>query len=297
MNEESVMRSGEVQENSFLKKLNDFSELVMFKHSVFSLPFIFIAMLVASDGWFGWKLLFLGTLAAVTARNFAMGVNRYLDRDIDILNPRTKNRPSVDGRVNNRQMLFFIIVNAVLFVAIAYFINTLALQLSVPILLVLAAYTIFKRFSAAAHLILGVSLGLAPIAGVVAVTGEVSIWSLYLAAGVMFWVAGFDLLYSLQDIEFDKANGLHSIPSRFGAKNTMHIAKLFHFLAVLLWLGFVIHAHLGLWAYLSVFFAAIMLSYEHYLVNKDFRKIDKAFFTVNGYLGFLFLFLIIVEVM
>ena len=296
MNEELEMRNEELTKNMFLKKLNDFSELVMFKHSVFSLPFIFIAMLVAADGWFGWKLLFLGTLAAVSARNFAMGVNRYLDRDIDILNPRTKGRPSVDGRVSNTQMVLFIIVNALIFIGVAYFINTLAFQLSVPILLVLGAYTLFKRFSALAHLILGVSLGLAPIAGVVAVSGEITLWSVYLALGVMFWVAGFDLLYSLQDMAFDKANDLHSIPSRFGAKKTMRIARVFHLLAILFWVSFVAAAHLGIWAQLAVLFAAVMLTYEHYLVNKDFTKIDRAFFTVNGYLGFVFLIFIILEV-
>jgi len=281
----------------FFKKLNDFSELVMFKHSVFSLPFIFIAMLVAADGWFGWRLLLLGTLAAVTARNFAMGVNRYLDRDIDILNPRTKNRPSVDGRVSNGQMLGFIVLNALLFILVAYLVNALAFKLSAPILLVLAAYTLFKRFSAAAHLILGVSLGLAPIAGVVAVSGEITLWSVYLAIGVMFWVAGFDLLYSLQDIEFDKAHDLHSVPSRFGAKNTMRIAKVFHLFAILFWALFVHTAGLGLWAALAVLFSALMLAYEHYIVNKDFTKIDRAFFTVNGYLGFVFLIFIILEVL
>ena len=268
----------------------------MFKHSVFSLPFIFIAMLVAADGWFGWRLLVLGTVAAVSARNFAMGVNRYLDRDIDILNPRTKNRPSVDGRVSNTQMVLFIIVNALIFIGIAYLINDLAFELSVPILLVLGAYTLFKRFSALAHLILGVSLGLAPIAGVVAVSGEITAWSVWLAIGVMFWVAGFDLLYSLQDIEFDKANNLHSIPSKFGARKTMLIARVFHLLALFFWVSFVLSAQLGIWAKMAILFAAVMLTYEHYLVNKDFTKIDRAFFTVNGYLGFVFLFFIILEV-
>jgi len=286
-----------------LKKVfADFSELVMFKHSVFSLPFIFIAMIVASyldsgSGWFGWKLLFLGTLAAVSARNFAMGVNRYLDRDVDILNPRTKGRPSVDGRVSHAQMLGFIVINALLFIVVAYFVNTLAFQLSIPILMVLGAYTLFKRFSALAHLILGLSLGLAPIAGVVAVSGEITAWSVYLALGVMFWVAGFDLLYSLQDMAFDKANGLHSIPSKFGAKNTMWIARFFHLLAIVLWTMFVMQADLGTWAQMAVLFSAIMLTYEHYLVNKDFTKIDKAFFTVNGYLGFMFILFIIIEVL
>ena len=273
----------------------------MFKHSVFSLPFIFIAMLVASymetgSGWFGWRLFFLGVFAAVTARNFAMGVNRYLDRDIDRLNPRTQGRPSADGRVSHRQMLGFIAINALLFIVVAYYVNTLALQLSVPILMILAVYTLFKRFSALAHLVLGVSLGLAPIAGVVAVSGEITLWSFYLATGVMFWVAGFDLLYSLQDIEFDKAHKLHSIPSRFGVQKTMWIARLFHLCAVIFWLAFVQTSGLGIYAKVAVVFSAMMLMYEHYIVNKDFSKIDKAFFTVNGYLGFVFLILIIMEV-
>lgn len=273
----------------------------MFKHSVFSLPFIFIAMIVASyhqsgSGWFGWKLLVLGVLAAVSARNFAMGVNRYLDRDIDILNPRTKGRPSVDGRVSKVQMLGFIIVNALLFILVAYFVNALAFKLAIPILIVLAGYTLFKRFSSLAHLVLGISLGLAPIAGVVAVSEMITLWSVLLALGVMFWVAGFDLLYSLQDMAFDKANGLHSIPSKFGAQNTMYIARAFHMLAVAFWVGFVLNAELGSWAQGAVVFSAIMLAYEHYLVSKDFTKIDRAFFIVNGYLGFVFMLFIMIEV-
>ncbi len=278
-------------------KLANFSELVMFQHSIFSLPFIFIAMVVAKDGWFGWKLFFLGLVAAVSARNFAMGVNRYLDRDIDALNPRTKNRPSVDGRVSNSGMIIFILLNALIFIAIAFLINDLAFKLSVPILMVLGAYTIFKRFSALAHIILGVSLGLAPIAGVVAVLNDITLWSLYLALGVMFWVAGFDLLYSLQDMEFDKANNLHSIPSKYGAKKTMLIARVFHLLTLIFWSAFIILAFLNIWGVVAIIASAIMLGYEHYLVSKDFSKIDKAFFTVNGYLGFIFLILIIIGVL
>ncbi len=282
---------------NFKTKLANLAEMVMFKHSIFSLPFIFIAMTVSSNGWFGWKLFFLGILAAITARNFAMGVNRYLDRDIDILNPRTKDRPSVDGRISKITMLGFIIVNGLGFVLVAYFINTLAFQLSFSILLILGGYSVFKRFSALAHIILGISLGLAPIAGVVAVLAEVTPWSLYLSAGVTFWVAGFDLLYSLQDIEFDKEHGLHSIPSKYGANNTMLIAKIFHTLTIVFWILFVISANLGIFAQLAVILSTIMLAYEHYLVNKDFTKIDRAFFTVNGYLGIMFLVLIILEVL
>ena len=280
-----------------MDKLSNFSELVMFQHSIFSLPFIFIAMLVAADGWFGWKLLFLGAIAAVSARNFAMGVNRYLDRDIDVLNPRTKNRPSVDGRVSEKSMQLFIAGNALLFIVTAYFINTLALALSVPILIVLGAYTYFKRFSASAHLILGVSLGLAPIAGAVAVLGTIPLWSVYLAVGVMFWVAGFDLLYSLQDIEFDRENGLHSIPAKLGVKKTMMISRFFHLLAVVFWGLFVAPSGIGSYGVLAVIVSALLLGYEHYLVSDNPQKIDKAFFTVNGYLGFVFLLFVIFGVL
>ncbi len=291
------VREDNVGLKEFKKKLRDFSELVMFQHSVFSLPFIFVAMVVAAHGWFGWRLLILGVLAAVTARNYAMGVNRYLDRDIDALNPRTQNRPSVDGRVSGAQMLAFIALNALGFVAVAWAINDLALKLSIPILIILGAYTLFKRFSSLAHIVLGLSLGLAPIAGAVAVLDAIPPWSLALAAGVTFWVAGFDLLYSLQDMEFDRTHGLHSIPSRLGPQRTMNLAALFHLLTLLFWELFVRSAGLGAWAQAAVLFSALMLGYEHWLVRKDFTQIDRAFFTVNGYLGFLFFALIVLDLL
>ena len=281
--------------NKLLKLLNDFNELVMFKHSIFSLPFIFIAMVVAASGWFGWSLLLLGTLAALTARNFAMGFNRYLDRDIDALNPRTINRPSVDGRINANQMLAFTLLNGIGFIVVAYFVNPLAFDLAIPILIIVGSYSYFKRFSALAHIILGVSLGLAPIAGVVAVSETITLWSVYLAIGVLFWVAGFDLLYSLQDIEVDKKLGLHSIPSKYGAKKTMLFSKIMHVLTIIFWSLFVISAELGLFGYLAILVSAIMLTYEHIIVNRDFTKIDKAFFTINGYLGIIFFILIILD--
>ena len=268
----------------------------MFKHSIFSLPFIFIAMIVAADGWFGIYLLIMGTLAALSARNFAMGFNRYLDRDIDALNPRTINRPSVDGRVSPAQMFYFTMLNALIFIAVAYFVNPLAFYLAVPIILVIGSYSYFKRFSSLAHIILGISLGLAPIAGVVAVSETITLWSIYLSIGVMFWVAGFDLLYSLQDIEVDKELGLHSIPSKFGPKKTMVFSKIMHLMTIIFWTLFVIEAELGLFAFIAIIISSIMLSYEHYLVNKDFTKIDKAFFTVNGYLGIVFFVLIVLDI-
>ena len=277
------------------KKLQAFNELVMFEHSIFSLPFIFIAMIVAADGWFGTFLLIMGIFAAVSARNFAMGLNRFADRDIDALNPRTASRPNVDGRLDASSILIFTIVNAIVFIAVAYIINPLAFKLSIPILFVLGSYSYFKRFSSLAHIVLGISLGLAPIAGVVAVLAEVTPWSVMLSLGVIFWVAGFDLLYSLQDMDFDKANNLHSIPSKYGSDATLMLSALFHILTVVFWSMFVWMSGLGTFAIIAVVMSAIMLGYEHYLVRKDFTKIDRVFFTVNGYLGIAFFILIILD--
>lgn len=277
------------------KLLHDLNELVMFKHSIFSLPFIFIAMIVSADGWFGWKLFFLGILAAVTARNFAMGFNRYADIDIDKDNPRTANRPSVDGRLNKQTILAFTIANAIGFVVVAFFINSLAFWLSFPILVILGGYSLFKRFSSMAHLVLGLSLGLAPIAGVVAVEGTITMWSVFLSIGVMFWVAGFDLLYSLQDMEYDQEIKLHSIPSVYGAPCTLFLSKIFHALTILFWIFFASLSNVGAFVWIAVAASAVILYFEHVIVNRDFTKIDKVFFTLNGYLGIMFLIFVILD--
>jgi len=278
-----------------IQKAKDFNELVMFEHSIFSLPFILVAMVVAADGWFGFWLLLLGVLAALSARNFAMGVNRYADRDIDAKNPRTASRPNVDGRLDPSSILVFIGVNAFVFIIVAYMVNSLAFSLSIPILLVLASYSYFKRFSSLAHIILGLSLGLAPIAGVVAVSADIPLWSVLLSLGVLFWVAGFDLLYSLQDMDFDKESGLYSIPSRFGAEATLFISALFHGLSVVFWLLFVWAAGLGLVAFIAALGSAAVLAYEQKLVRRDFTQIDRAFFTLNGYLGIAFFAMIVLD--
>ena len=286
--------------NKVWARLHDINELIMFKHSVFSLPFIFIAMVVyakelSNTPWFGWNLLILGLLAAVSARNFAMGFNRFADRDIDKENPRTQSRPSVDGRIGSTNMKLFIALNAGIFIFVAYMINDLAFYLSVPILLILGGYSLFKRFSPYAHLVLGLSLGLAPIAGVVAVGEHIPLWALLLSLGVMYWVAGFDLLYSLQDMEYDRQNGLFSIPSKLGGEATFFISRLFHAQTILFWLLFVFTAQLGFLAYLGVLVSAGFLWMEHRIVVKDFSKIDRAFFTLNGYLGIVFFIFILID--
>ncbi|MBX7491397.1 menaquinone biosynthesis prenyltransferase MqnP [Helicobacter turcicus] len=279
----------------FLQKVRDFRELVMFEHSIFSMPFIFIAMITATQGWFGFKLLLFGVIASISARNFAMAFNRFVDRKFDGTNPRTKGRPSVDGRISPKAMLLFIVVNALIFIAMAYAINPLCFYLSFPILIILASYSLMKRFSSAAHLVLGLSLGLAPIAGVVAVSGEIPLWSVYLCIGVSFWVAGFDLLYALQDIEHDKKEGLYSVPSVFGVQKTLWISRIFHTLTLIFWALFVKEANFGLWMWIGFVVAVAALCFEQYLVSKHFRNIPRAFFTINGYLGIAFLGFCIVD--
>ena len=285
-----------------IKKLKDIAELIVFKHSVFALPFIFVAMIVASkiengSAWFGFKLLILGTICAVSARNFAMAFNRYQDEDIDKLNPRTASRPSVDGRIGKGNMQLFIAANALIFIICAYFVNSLAFWLSFPILAVLGGYSLFKRFSELAHLVLGLSLGLAPIAGVVAVSATIPLWSVLLCLGVTFWVAGFDLLYSLQDMKFDQENKIFSIPAISGDKATLFLSAIFHALAFILWLLFAWAAGLGAMAFFGIVVSGVILFFEHRIVRRDFSKIDRAFFTLNGYLGILFFIFVWISVL
>lgn len=275
------------------RQIKDFSELVSFEHTIFSSSFILIAMVVASMQvygipWCGWEKFILCILALVSARNFAMGFNRFKDRDIDINNARTNKRPSVDGRIKLSALVLFNVCNAGIFVLVSYYINMLAFSLSVPFLLILAFYSYTKRFSALAHWVLGVCLGLAPIAGVIAIMGEIPLWSVFLSCGVLFWVAGFDLLYSIQDIEFDKANHLHSIPAYFGIEKTLWISRFCHICAIGFWSAFVYQANLSVLAYIGLGISALMLCYEQYLVSVHIKHIPKAFFVTNGYLGIIF---------
>ncbi|MCR6570999.1 4-hydroxybenzoate polyprenyltransferase [Campylobacter insulaenigrae] len=286
----------------YKNKIKDILDLIVFKHSIFALPFLFVSMFVASvmlnnSTWIGFKALFLGVICAVSARNFAMAVNRLMDEDIDRNNPRCANRPSVDGRIGKSSILLFIILNAIIFVLSSYFINKLAFALSLPVLFILAIYSAFKRFSSLAHLVLGFCLGLAPIAGSVIILGKIEIYSVILCLGVTFWTAGFDLLYALQDMDYDKKVGLHSIPAKFGSEATLFLSAFCHVLAVLFWFLFVWVAPTGNIAFAGVIVSALILFLEHKIVRKNFSKIDKAFFTLNGYLSIIFFIFIWVDLL
>lgn len=283
-------------------KIKDILELVVFKHSIFALPFLLSAMIVASklkndSVWFGFSALILGIICAVSARNFAMATNRLMDEDIDKDNPRCKDRPNISGRIGKMSVWGFILVNALVFIVCSYFINPLAFYLSFSVLFLLAFYSAFKRFSSLAHLVLGFCLGLAPVAGSIIVLGEIHLFSVILCLGVTFWTAGFDLLYSLQDMEYDKKVGLHSVPAKFGANATLFISTFCHFLATLFWLLFVWVAPLGGLAFFGVLICGAILMAEHLIVRKNFAHIDRAFFTLNGYLSVVFFIFVLVDLL
>ncbi|EAH9986955.1 4-hydroxybenzoate polyprenyltransferase [Campylobacter upsaliensis] len=283
-------------------KMKDILELVVFKHSIFALPFLLSAMIVASklkndSVWFGFSALILGIICAVSARNFAMATNRLMDEDIDKDNPRCKDRPNISGRIGKMSVWGFILVNALVFIVCSYFINPLAFYLSFSVLFLLAFYSAFKRFSSLAHLVLGFCLGLAPVAGSIIVLGEIHLFSVILCLGVTFWTAGFDLLYSLQDMEYDKKVGLHSVPAKFGANATLFISAFCHFLATLFWLLFVWVAPLGGLAFFGVLICGAILMAEHLIVRKNFAHIDRAFFTLNGYLSVVFFIFVLVDLL
>lgn len=292
--------------NVFVTKIKDILDLIVFKHSVFALPFLFASMAVAykianEQGFANApslaKAIILGIIAAVSARNFAMATNRLMDEDIDKDNPRCANRPNISGRIGKKAVLCFIIINALIFVAVCFFINSLAFKLSFGVLFVLAIYSAFKRFCVLVHLVLGFCLGLAPIAASVLVLNEIHIYSVILCLGVMFWTAGFDLLYALQDMEYDKKAKLHSIPAKFGKKATFFISALFHLLAVVFWLLFAYVSGLSIIAYIGICISGVILFFEHKIVRKNFAQIDKAFFTLNGYLSIIFFIFIGIDVL
>lgn len=287
--------------NDFYQKLKYVLELIVFKHSIFALPFLFVSLfsssiLVNQTSWFGFKILIFGVLCAVCARNYAMACNRLFDADIDIHNPRTKNRPSVDGRVGKSFVVLFIISNAVLFVLFAWILSTIAFYLSFLVLILLASYSIFKRFSPLAHIVLGLCLGFACIGADIIVSQNVHIYSILLCFGVCFWTAGFDVLYSIMDAEFDKNHGLFSIPSIFGVQTSLFLSAFFHVLAVLFWLLFAYSLNLGNFMYIGILICAVLLMYEQIIVRKNYDKIEKAFFDVNGFVSIVFLLFFLIDI-
>ncbi|WP_297553871.1 4-hydroxybenzoate octaprenyltransferase [uncultured Alistipes sp.] len=264
-----------------------YASLVRFAHTIFAMPFALMAFVHAAvtepgatcTPWLLAKVI----LCMVFARNTAMGFNRWADRRYDAANPRTANREIPAGVVTPRAAMTFVLANALLFVAVAATINPLAATLSPAALCIVTGYSLCKRFTSAAHLVLGLSLAIAPVGATIAVTGRITEASLLLALLVLTWCGGFDIIYALQDADFDRAHGLHSIPARFGTRGALHISILLHACSAAALLLFARHCPQGplLWTGVGVFL--LLLALQHVLVTPTRqRRIAIAFGTLNG---------------
>jgi len=279
-------------------RVRTFLDLVRFEHSVFALPFAYIASLTAmreDNRQIHWRQLLLVTIAMVGARTFAMAVNRIVDRHIDARNPRTQGRELVTGVVSLRTAWAGAITALAILMVAAAGLNTLCLALSPVAALVLAGYPYAKRFTWAPHAVLGLAQTIGPIGAWIAVTGEWSWSAVILGFAVGCWIGGFDIIYALQDYEVDRTIGVKSLPARFGPHVALAWSRAAHYVTVLLLLWFGAAAGLG-WVWTAgVGAAAVALAYEQRLVKPtDLSNVNKAFFTVNGFVGIgLFLFALV----
>jgi 4-hydroxybenzoate polyprenyltransferase len=272
--------------------MKKYLSLVLFAHSVFALPFAFIGFFLAlhtTDFVFSWKLLLLMLVCMVTARNAAMAFNRYLDRDIDAINPRTAMRDIPAGKISAKNALAFTIANCLIFVAATYFINSLCFMLSPIALFVVLFYSYTKRITPLCHLVLGTGLGLAPIGAYLVITGQFAIVPVLYGFAVLTWVSGFDIIYALQDEEFDRANHLNSIPVRLGTKGAMRVSECLHVLSFIFVLLPVYLMPVGWIYYLGVAFYAALLIYQHTLFSStNLSRVNRDFMTTNGYASVIF---------
>jgi 4-hydroxybenzoate polyprenyltransferase len=284
---------------TLFKSFKNYFSLVKFSHTVFAMPFALIGFSLAVSRVeynFSLKLLLLVILCMIFARNAAMGFNRLVDRRFDALNPRTQNREIPSGIINAKAASAFVILNAILFILTTFFINRLTLFLSPVALLVILGYSLTKRFTVLCHFILGLGLSLAPIGAYISVTGAFNIIPLIYSFIVLTWVGGFDIIYALQDDEFDKSNQLHSLPSATGRKNALAISVIVHSLTFFLVLlaGFIDESGLLFWIGASVF--TLLLIYQHIIVkHDDLSKVTIAFQTTNGIASILFSIFVITD--
>ena len=284
--------------------MKSYLSLVKFSHTIFALPFACLGYFLgiqANGGVFDWKIFGLVILCMVTARSAAMAFNRYLDADIDQLNYRTAGREIPAGIISKRRALLFVIINALLFIAATYFINPLCFYLSPVALFVILIYSYTKRFSFLCHLVLGVGLALAPVGAYLAVQGSFDVLPVVYGFAVLFWVAGFDIIYALQDEDFDKSLNLKSIPVWLGKEKALSFSFWLHMLSGLLIItaAFLLIKDYEQMRYLHWFGAMMfigLLFYQHTLVKPyDLSKVNIAFFTTNGYASLIFCSMIILD--
>ncbi len=269
-----------------LQKLRTYLEMIRFSHTVFALPFALMGAVLAAGGIPAGRALSWILVAMVGARSGAMGMNRIADRHLDAMNPRTRRRAIPQGRIAAGEALAFVLVSFGIFLLAAWMLNPLCFTLAPGAIVVLAGYSYTKRFTVLSHVILGLSLGLAPLGAWIAVTGAIALAPLVLGAAVLFWVAGFDVVYALLDVEFDRQTGLFSLPARFGEQRGLAVARLFHGLTVLC-LGLLIPLlDLGRVYAAGLVLAAGLLVYQHILLRRHgLTKVEVACFNVNAILS------------
>lgn len=272
--------------------MKKYFSLVLFAHSIFALPFAMIGFFLGvttTDNPFNWLKLVLVLLCMVFARNAAMAFNRYLDRNIDAKNPRTQMRDIPAGKVSANEALTFVVINCILFTVTTFFINNLCFYLSPIALFVVLFYSYTKRFTALCHLVLGLGLSLAPIGAYIAVTGMFNLVPVLYSFAVLFWVSGFDIIYALQDEDFDKGEKLHSIPAALGIKNALNLSVVLHILSAICVILPIFFSNFSWVYYIGVAFFCTMLTYQHLLVKPtDISKVNRAFATTNGYASVVF---------
>jgi 4-hydroxybenzoate polyprenyltransferase len=266
-----------------LGRIGVYFEMIKVAHTVFALPFALMGAFLAAGGMPAGRTVFYIVLAMIGARSAAMGFNRVVDAEIDARNPRTKDRAIPAGQVSKPMAAVFIFLSVLLLTLSAAKLNSLCLKLSPVLLLLLFSYSFTKRFTWTSHVVLGLCLGAAPLAAWIAVTGAFDPRILAVSLAVLFWVAGFDILYALQDIEFDRSAGLHSIPRFLGVSRSLWVARGFHFaMAALLLLGYHIF-ELGSWYLAGWGLCAAVLVYEHAILSEDdLSRLNVAFFNLNG---------------
>ena len=276
-----------------MNSVTKYARLVKFSHTIFAMPFAMLAFVyavktsgVAAGGnspWWWAPLLVQVVLCMVFARNVAMGFNRWADRDIDAKNPRTADREIPAGKISARAALWFVIINALLFVGVASTINLLTALLSPVALGVVMFYSYCKRFTSLAHMVLGLSLGIAPVGAYIAVTGEFALEACILSLVVITWTSGFDIIYALQDRDFDREQGLHSIPAKFSPAQALAISIALHAVSIASLVWFATYLPSSVWTWAGVATFAAILCLEHILVTPTrTRHIGIAFGTLNG---------------
>ncbi len=280
--------------------MKKYFSLVLFAHSIFALPFAIIGFFLATyitDASFTLPIFILMLCCMVFARNAAMAFNRYLDRDIDAINPRTAMRDIPAGKISASQALTFTLLNCILFIAATWFINPLCFYLSPIALAVILGYSYTKKFTALCHIVLGIGLGLAPLGAYLAVTGAFNIVPVFFSLAVIFWVSGFDIIYALQDEEFDKDHKLNSIPAFFGKKNALHISETFHGLSVIFITLPVFYIDLGWLYYIGVLFYISLIIYQHIIISPtDLTRVNRAFMTTNGIASVIFALFFLLDI-